>query len=238
VAWESPPDRRACSVERDPWRIAGHAYLAVKLVVDLIVSALTADSPSKTLPLIVLFVLAQCAISELSTVVAMVGNVCQHLLQERVAHRIQMLTMTHAHRLDLECLEQPRFYDLVQQVERQAGFRPSAIVQAMCTLVRDGVMLISMLALLTQIDWFIACAVILAPIPTFISNAHYGWRVYHSSRSQSALVRMMVYIASILTTDSYAKEVRLFSIGPFLVDRYARIFAHYYTAIGAMLLFM
>jgi ATP-binding cassette subfamily B protein len=48
-------------------------------------------------------------------------------------------------------------------------------------------------------------------------------------RRQSPLRRMMSYLTTLMTTDTYAKEVKLFTVGDFFVDRFQRLFERYYA---------
>jgi ATP-binding cassette subfamily B protein len=125
--------------------------------------------------------------------------------------------------------ERPQFYDLIQQVQRDVGFRPTFMVQTAFGLIRQLLTFASMLALLVNLEWFVAAAALLAPIPTFISSARYGWQGYQMMRRQSPLRRMMSYLTTLMTTDTYAKEVKLFTVGDFFVDRFQRLFERYYA---------
>src|SRR5207245_2804394 len=56
----------------------------------------------------------------------------------------------------------------------------------------------------------------------------YGWRGDNIARWGSRLLRRMNYLVTLLTTDSYAKEVKLFGLGRYFIDRYRLIGNTYY----------
>ena len=56
----------------------------------------------------------------------------------------------------------------------------------------------------------------MAPLPAFIADTRYGWRGYNLARWASPLRRRMDYLTTLVTTDTYAKEVKLFGLGDVL----------------------
>jgi ATP-binding cassette subfamily B protein len=200
-----------------------------KLLIDAVVAAVTSGEGTAVLPQVFVLVSLQFLIGAAGNVLGTVSNICQQLLQEQVANRIQMLVMRHANQLDLVFFERPKFYDLLQQVQREATFRPVQMVQTAFGLIRQILTFASLLALLVNLEWFIAAAALLAPIPAFVSSARYGWQGYQMMRWQSPMRRMMSYLTNLMTTDMYNKEVKLFTLGDFFIERFARLFQRYYA---------
>src|ERR671933_649432 len=189
-----------------------------KLLVDAVVAAVTTGTGTAALPQVLLLVALQFAIGAAANILTTVSNICQQLLQEQVSNRIQLLVMRQANQLDLVFFERPQFYDLLQSVQREAAFRPVAMVQTAFGLIRQVLTFVSLLALLVNLEWFIAVAALLAPIPAFVSSARYGWQGYQMMRHQSPLRRMMAYLTSLMTTDVYNKEVKLFKLADFFIE--------------------
>ncbi len=200
-----------------------------KLLVDAVVAAVTTGSGTAALPQVAFLVALQFAIGAVGNILGTIGNISQQLLQEQVANRIQLLVMRQANALDLVFFERPQFYDLLQQVQREATFRPVQMVQTAFGLIRQVLTFASLLALLVNLEWFIAAGALLAPIPAFISSARYGWQGYQMMRWQSPLRRMMSYLTSLMTSDTYNKEVKLFTVGNFFIERFSNLFQRYYA---------
>ncbi len=200
-----------------------------KLLVDAVVAAVTTGSGTASLPYVAFLVALQFAIGATGNILGTIGNISQQLLQEQVANRIQLLVMRQANALDLVFFERPQFYDLLQQVQREATFRPVQMVQTAFGLIRQVLTFASLLALLVNLEWFIAAGALLAPIPAFISSARYGWQGYQMMRWQSPLRRMMSYLTSLMTSDTYNKEVKLFTVGNFFIERFSNLFQRYYA---------
>jgi ATP-binding cassette, subfamily B, bacterial len=207
-----------------------------KLLVDAVVNAVTTGNGTAALPQVMLLVALQFGIGAASNVLGTAANICQQLLQEQVSNRIQLLVMRHANQLDLVFFERPQFYDLLQTVQREASFRPVQMVQTAFMLIRQILTFVSLLALLVNLEWFIAAAALIAPIPAFVSSARYGWQGYQMMRWQSPLRRMMGYLTNLLTTDIYNKEVKLFTLGDFFIDRFSKLFGRYYAEMRGLVI--
>jgi ATP-binding cassette subfamily B protein len=200
-----------------------------KLLIDEVVAAVSSGAGVSALPSVLWLVALQFGIGAASNVLSTASNIAQQLLQEQVANRIQLLVMRHANELDLIFFERPKFYDLIQQVQREVVFRPVQMVQTAFGLIRSILTFVSLLALLVNLEWFIAAAALLSPIPAFVSSVRYGWQGYQMMRWQSPLRRMMSYLTNVLTTDTYNKELKLFTLGDFFIDRFQVLFKRYYT---------
>ncbi|MBV8719773.1 MAG: ABC transporter ATP-binding protein [Chloroflexi bacterium] len=207
-----------------------------KLLVDAVVGAVSSGNGTAALPQVMLLVALQFGIGAASNVLGTAANICQQLLQEQVSNRIQLLVMRHANQLDLVFFERPQFYDLLQTVQREAAYRPVQMVQTAFMLIRQILTFVSLLALLVNLEWFIAAAALISPIPAFVSSARYGWQGYQMMRWQSPLRRMMGYLTNLLTTDIYNKEVKLFTLGDFFIDRFSKLFGRYYAEMRGLVI--
>jgi ATP-binding cassette subfamily B protein len=69
----------------------------------------------------------------------------------------------------------------------------------------------------------LAVVALLAPIPAFIASTRYGWHGYQMMRRQSPERRLMAYLTNLLTTDTYNKEIKLFTLGDFFTRRFSDI---------------
>src|SRR5256885_14634789 len=80
-----------------------------------------------------------------------------------------------------------------------------------------------MVAVLVAVSPILALLALVSPIPAFIVDTRYGWRGYNIARWGSRLLRRMTYLVTLVTTDSYAKEVKLFGLGGDFIEPYKLI---------------
>ena len=143
--------------------------------------------------------------------------------------------MRHAATLDLADFENAAYYDQLQQAQRESARRPVEMVSGVFGLGRSIVTFATMVALLLGLSPWVAAAALIAPIPAFISGSRYGWWGSSMMRRQSPVRRVMSYLTTLMTTDEYAKEVKLFTAGDYFIDRYERTATGYYEETRQLL---
>ena len=195
---------------------------AGKLLIDAVVAAIKVGGKHGTGTVVVWFVAAQFGVQGLNSLLQTSSNIFQQLLQERMSYSVQLLVMEKANTLDLSFFEDSKFYDSLQQAQREAASRPVGMVTQTFGLGRTLVTFLSMIAVLTQLEWWIAALALLAPIPAFFADMRYGWWGYQLMRRQSPLRREMTYYGNLLTTDTYNKEIKLFTLGGLFIDLYRK----------------
>jgi len=211
------------------------AFIA-KLLIDAVVKAITANvsgvaaaretfGPLTVDPtgIVVLLAAAQFLVYALSSFLSTLRNVCQQLLQERVTNTIQLEIMNHAAKLDLSFFEDSTSYDLLRRAQQGASSRPLFMVSGVFGLIQTAIALVSMVVGLVFLSPLLALVALVAPIPAFIADTRYGWRGYSFARWASPLRRRMDYLTTLVTTDTYAKEVKLFGLGPYFIDRFRQL---------------
>src|SRR4051794_22151670 len=172
---------------------------------------------------VIILAVAQFLVFAVSSFLSTLRNICQQLLQERVTNTIQLQIMDHASKLDLAFFEDSTSYDLLRRAQQGASSRPLFMVSGVFGLIQTIIAFASMIALLVALAPLLALVALVAPVPGFIADTRYGWRGYSFARWASPLRRRMDYLTTLVTTDSYAKEVKLFGLGPYFIDRFGQL---------------
>lgn len=206
-----------------------------KLLVDAVVAAAATTGGDANISGVVWLVAAQLGLYLAGSLIGTLRTICQQALQELTANRVQLAIMEHANRLDLAFFENPKFYDTLQQAQREASRRPLDMVQELFNLVRSTITFLSMVALMARLGPIVAAVALITPIPSFIANTRYGWRGYWLARRQSPDRRRMNYFLDLLTKDTYNKEIKLFGLGGHLMDRWKVIADRFYRENRALL---
>jgi ATP-binding cassette subfamily B protein len=177
---------------------------------------------------IIFLAILQLLIFALIAFLSTARNITQQLLQNAVSMRIQLMVMEKAASLDLAFYEDPASYDLLRRAQTDSINRPVLMISTAFGLVQTALTFATMIALLVLVSPLLALLALLSPVPAFIADTRYGWRGYNIARWGSRLLRRMNYLVTLLTTDSYAKEVKLFGLGQYFIDRYRLIGETYY----------
>src|SRR5215472_17215162 len=186
------------------------------LVIDSVVRAINIHSIAP----IWLPIGLQLGITLLSSLLSNLSNIVQQLLQEQVSNRVQLEILKKANTLDLAFFENPEFYDKMRQAANQSTYQPVSMISQTFDLGRTTVTLFSLIFLLTHLAWWLAIVALIVPIPAFFSSTRYGWRGYQLMRRQSPERRLMAYFVTLMTTDTYNKEVKLFNLGDYFIGKF------------------
>ncbi len=162
----------------------------------------------------------QLGITLFSSLLSTLSNIAQQLMQEQVSNRVQLDILKKASTLDLAFFENPEFYDKMRQAANQSLYQPVSMISQTFDLGRTTVTLVSLLFLLLHLAWWLAIIALLVPIPAFFSSTRYGWRGYQWMRRQSPERRLMAYFVTLMTTDIYNKEIKLFNLSNFFTSRF------------------
>ncbi|TMF67440.1 MAG: ABC transporter ATP-binding protein, partial [Chloroflexi bacterium] len=203
------PDRVAFSTLGVPW-LPGPTLTAVQMIV--------------------LLAALQFAVFVISALLNTLRNITQQLLQNSVSMRIQLMVMEKAASLDLPFYEDPASYDLLRRAQNDSINRPVLMIATAFGLLQTILTLGTMIVLLFGVSWILGIVVLISPIPAFIADTRYGWRGYNIARWGSRLLRRMQYMVSLVTTDSFAKEVKLFGLGEYFIERYRLIANAFYES--------
>lgn len=139
----------------------------------------------------------------------------QPLIQARLTNHIQIMILRQSDLLDLSFFENADFYDKLRRASQEAANKPVWLISEFFDFGRSLIVLLSVLSLLFQLSWWLPIVTIIIPIPLLIANSRYGLKSYWIMISQSPERRQLTYINSLMTTDTYIKEVKLFNVGEF-----------------------
>jgi len=141
------------------------------------------------------------------------------LLRARLATHVDVLIFNKALGLSLRHFEDPAFMNMLERARKESGWRPVEIITHGFALARDAMTLLGLAALLLPFSPWAVVALGLASLP-FLAEMRYAGEQYAIKAGRTQDERQSGYIQSLLTSDWYAKEVKLFSLGPMLVERF------------------
>ena len=127
--------------------------------------------------------------------------------------------------LELRHFEDSEFYDKLTRARREASSRPLSLVMRTFGLVQNGISLVSYGTLLAHFSPWAVAVLLLAGLPAFIAEAKFSGDAFRLFRWRSPETRMQIYLETVLAREDHAKEVKLYGLGPRLLQRYRDIFA-------------
>jgi ATP-binding cassette subfamily B protein len=197
----------------------GVAY-AGKRIVDAVVS--------RSRPGTLRWVVVELAlVATLATVQRGLGLV-RNLLGARLGIDINVTILEKALALDLSYFEDSEFYDKLTRARREASSRPIALVTESFGLVQSLITLVGYAALLVRFSAWSVLALFAATVPATVAEMRFSKLVFKIRNWRSPESRRLLYLEYVLANDEHAKEVKLFGVGPLLLDRYRTLSEHFY----------
>jgi ATP-binding cassette subfamily B protein len=155
-------------------------------------------------------------------------SVCQSLLRAQLGQRVNVMILEKALTLELAHFEDSEFYDKLTRARREASTRPLSLVTRTFGLGQNAISLISYGTLLFHFSPWAVLVLLLAGLPSFISETKFSGDAFRLFRWRSPETRMQLYLETVLAREDHAKEVKLYGLGPLLLDRYRNIFNKLY----------
>ena len=155
---------------------------------------------------------------------------CQSLLRAQLGQRVNEMILEKALTLELAQFEDSDFYDKLTRARREASSRPLSLVNRSFGLAQNMISLLSFGALLVRFSPWAVVVLLLAGLPAFMAETKFSGDAFRLFRWRSPETRMQLYLETVLAREDGAKEVKLFGLGPMLLDRYRQIFHKLYRA--------
>ena len=95
-------------------------------------------------------------------------------------------------------------------------------------LLQNAISLISFGGLLIRFSPWAVVLLVVAGLPAFLAEAKFSGEAFRLFGWRAPESRMQIYLESVLAREDSAKEVKLFQLGPRLLDRYRDIFTRLY----------
>ena len=202
------------------------AYVG-QLIVDGVVAAMASDSPetARVLWLIVL----EAGVVTLVAASQRGLSVSQSLLRALLGQRVNVMILEKALTLQLTHFEDSEFYDKLTQARREASSRPLSLVNRTFGLVQNAISLTSYAVLLFTFSPWAVVILLGAGLPSFFAEAKFSGDAFRLFRWRSPDTRMQLYVETVIAREDGVKEVKLFQLGPRLLQRYRDIFDKLYV---------
>jgi ATP-binding cassette, subfamily B, bacterial len=212
-------------------------YVGKLIVDDVVVLVQTPHKPetlgqwlnSGLLDWLGLLLMAEFALAVLADILGRIVSLVDSLLSERVTNSSSVRLMQHAATLDLEDFEDSEFQDQLERARRQTSGRMTLMGQ-LFGQAQDIVTVASFVAgFIFYAPWLIAL-LLLALIPAFLGEAHFNAQSYSLDFGRTPERRQLDYVRQTAASVETAKEVKIFGLNGFLIDRYVRLATDFYAA--------
>ena len=171
----------------------------------------------------------ELALAVVADVMGRAVSLVEGLLSERFSNDTSVQLMRHAATLDLEDFEDSEVQDRLDRARRQTMGR-TVLLSQLFGQAQDVVTVISFAAgLIAYAPWLIALLA-LALVPAFVGEAHWSARSYALNYLWTPERRELDYVRQTGASVETAKEVKIFALHSFLIERYRDLAQRFYAA--------
>jgi ATP-binding cassette, subfamily B, bacterial len=171
----------------------------------------------------------ELVLAVLSDVLGRVVSLLDGLLSERFSITTSVRLMEHAATLDLEDFEDSDLQDRLDRARRQTMGR-MALMSQIFGQAQDALTIAAFAAgLIAYAPWLVALLV-LALVPAFLGEAHFNAQSYSLDYARATERRELDYVRQTGASVETAKEVKIFGLNAFLIERYRTLSAAFYAA--------
>ncbi|HEX7158023.1 MAG TPA: ABC transporter ATP-binding protein [Edaphobacter sp.] len=149
------------------------------------------------------------------------------LLANRYTQYVSVRVMEQAARLDLTTYEDPLYYDRLERARVQATDR-LVMIQQMGRLVQQVVTTLAFSAALAWASPWLVLLLAAGVFPSFLGETHYAFLGYAKNFRQTTAKRQMEYLRQVAGSREGAKEVKLFGLHDFFMNRFKALAARIY----------
>lgn len=190
----------------------------LKLLVDSIIETKNIQDAG-VLVYVGLFIVIQLCISFFLQWSSYLQQKQQYLISEHISLRV----LTKAGEIDYTYYEDPAFYDSLHMTQNKSSYLPAQIVSTIQSLIQQFLTFIALALFLFTIHWSIPFILLLLSLPMAFSKLIFGRKQFELEKSIIPDQRKGFELYNYITTNNYAKELRIFDFGKYFTDLYRQV---------------
>ena len=197
-----------------------------KLIIDEVI--LLSNTHSAHLGYLWKLIAAEFALAIISDGLARATALIDSLLGDLFSIHTSVKIMEHAAKLDLDQFEDSEFYDKMERARQQTIGRTILLSQILAQ-VQDIITMAFLLVGLIAFDPWLILLLLVAIVPAFLGESYFNDKSYALTRGQTPERRELDYMRYLGASDETAKEVKLFNLSGFLIDRFKTLSNKFYA---------
>ncbi|WP_159783165.1 ABC transporter ATP-binding protein [Sodalinema gerasimenkoae] len=195
----------------------------MKMLLDTITMGFDADNPQDAFRRITPLVIAMGLVNLAAALLTSVGRLVNQYQEQVVSDRLYEIIHDKAIAVDLEHYENPAYYDILERARNQANSVPLQLLNRLEQIGSNLVQLATMGATLLSFNWLIGGVLVIPVIPRILVRLAFVREIHAWLQRRTATQREASYYNSLLVSENYAKEIRLFQLGELFSRRFRKL---------------
>ncbi|MEH1941541.1 MAG: ABC transporter ATP-binding protein [Nostoc sp.] len=208
-----------------------------KVIIDEITRLLSAGTTQNAIalilaqPLLLSSIAGSLLVNLVSDAIANINSFVYTSLRDRITGFIQGQVIEKVATFeDIALFETPDLLNLLQLTEKGVQRLPELCVRLVMML--EGIFIfIPAILLSVSLAWWIPLILFICVTPGMYVERKYRKQVWRVEKTQASVLREMNLYKTVLTGETYAKEIRLFSLQPLLLERWHGLYRTIFRAM-------
>ncbi|WP_053976382.1 ABC transporter ATP-binding protein [Mangrovimonas xylaniphaga] len=196
-----------------------------KLIIDEIISQTSIETTDYTQ--LWTYVAIEFGLVILSDFISRAISLTDGLLGDEYNIATSVTIIQKTNQVTISLLEDSEFYDKLERARTQTtgrvGLMSNVLGQA-----QSAISIATLVAGLIYFEPYLIILLVLSIIPSFINEVRFSQQQYSLARSWTSERRELDYLRFIGANDKTAKEIKLFGLTDFIVDRFRNLSEEYY----------
>ncbi|WP_225036110.1 ABC transporter ATP-binding protein [Winogradskyella sp. SM1960] len=196
-----------------------------KLIIDEIILQISLDVPDYNS--LWTYVAMEFGLIILSDLISRAISLTDGLLGDEYNIATSVTIIKKTNQINISLLEDSEFYDKLERARTQTTGRV-ALMSNVLGQAQSAISIATLVAGLIYFEPYLIILLVLSIIPSFINEVRFSQRQYSLARSWTSERRELDYLRFIGANDKTAKEIKLFGLTDFVVDRFKNLSEEYY----------
>lgn len=196
------------------------ALYLVKLIIDAVTNAVAQPAGTASFQQIATIIALAGIVAVAHSAVRSLSALVTEIQGQVASDYVNSLVLGRAVEMDLEFYETPAYYDALTRAQQGGAGRPARVVANLMHAAQNALTLVAIGGLLLSIHWMVVVILLVATLPSLLVRFRFVKVLYEWTRRRVRLEREAAYLQWLISGDQPAKEIRLFSLGHPLLDRF------------------
>lgn len=196
-----------------------------KLIIDEIILQISLELPDYTV--LWTYVGVEFALIIVSDLMSRAISLTDGLLGDEYNIATSITIIKKTNQINISLLEDSEFYDKLERARTQTTSRVG-LMSNVLGQAQSAISIATLVAGLIYFEPYLIILLVLSIIPSFINEVRFSQQQYSLARSWTSERRELDYLRFIGANDKTAKEIKLFGLTDFVVDRFKNLSEEYY----------
>lgn len=201
-------------------RILLAIFPIIQLYILIVLVNMVTDAIANRIPFVeVLEVVSiQVGLTIITAGVRSVNGMVMNSLKIRTRYHIEELLLIQSSRLPLTYFDRPDFYDSFHRA--MASQNSLILLEISFAFIQSLITVVGYLVTIASFHWLLAVVMLVFVVPSLIVNMRLGRNRFDQMVMQTPVARKAQYHFDLLVDRKAAKEIRIFGLAEYLIDRW------------------